>query len=187
MVAVDRDRVRIDRRHHHVERAALGLRLQPRPDLRLGRGIEHAARQALHQAGVALAEALLGRDLDLEPVAGLLPGQRLLEPAHDAAGAVQVDQRIVAMGGGDLPAVLAEQGEMDGGDAPVGDFHEWPVVSWRMSAWSLSGESGRNPGPAAGRAEEHTSEPPSLMRNSYDVFCLKTKKNTTLEHNTHRL
>src|SRR3546814_16526691 len=54
------------------------------------------------------------------------------------------------MGGGDLPAVLAEQGEMDGGDAPVGDFHEWPVVSWRMSAWSLSGASGRNPGPAAG-------------------------------------
>src|SRR3546814_5946501 len=159
MVAVDRDRVRIDRRHHHVERAALGLRLQPRPDLRFGRGIEHAARQALHQAVVALAEALLGRDLDLEPVAGLLPGQRLLEPAHDAAGAVQVDQRIVAMGGGDLPAVLAGQGEMDGGDAPVGDFHEWPVVSWR-------------------RTEEHTSELQSLMRSSYAVFCLKKKTNT---------
>src|SRR3546814_18280396 len=146
MVAVDRDRVRIDRRHHHVERAALGLRLQPRPDLRLGRGIEHAARQALHQAVVALAETLLGRDLYLEPVAGLLPGQRLLEPAHDAAGAVQVEQRIVAMGGGDLPAVLAAQGEMEGGDAPVGDSPAWPVVTWGMSAWSLSGESGRNHG-----------------------------------------
>src|SRR3546814_7784738 len=84
MVAVDRDRVRIDRRHHHVERAALGLRLQPRPDLRLVRGIEHAARQALHQAVVALAEALLGRDLDLEPVAGLLPGPTLLDPPPHA-------------------------------------------------------------------------------------------------------
>src|SRR3546814_2639752 len=28
------------------------------------------------------------------------------------------------------------------------------------------------------RSEEHTSELQSLMRNSYAVFCLKTKKNT---------
>src|SRR3546814_3268065 len=28
------------------------------------------------------------------------------------------------------------------------------------------------------RSEEHTSELPSLMRNSYDVFCLKKKKET---------
>src|SRR3546814_1545728 len=30
----------------------------------------------------------------------------------------------------------------------------------------------------AARSEEHTSELQSLMRNSYAVFCLKTKKNT---------
>src|SRR3546814_6762818 len=30
-----------------------------------------------------------------------------------------------------------------------------------------------------GRSEEHTSELQSLMRNSYAVFCLKTKNNTT--------
>src|SRR3546814_10202613 len=29
---------------------------------------------------------------------------------------------------------------------------------------------------AVGRSEEHTSELQSLMRNSYAVFCLKTKK-----------
>src|SRR3546814_6276926 len=29
------------------------------------------------------------------------------------------------------------------------------------------------------RSEEHTSELQSLMRNSYAVFCLKKKKNTT--------
>src|SRR3546814_7722914 len=29
------------------------------------------------------------------------------------------------------------------------------------------------------RSEEHTSELPSLMRNSYAVFCLKKKKNIT--------
>src|SRR3546814_4566639 len=29
------------------------------------------------------------------------------------------------------------------------------------------------------RSEEHTSELQSLMRISYDVFCLKKKKNTT--------
>src|SRR3546814_7006016 len=31
----------------------------------------------------------------------------------------------------------------------------------------------------AGRSEEHTSELQSLMRISYAVFCLKTKKNHT--------
>src|SRR3546814_2958376 len=31
---------------------------------------------------------------------------------------------------------------------------------------------------AAKRSEEHTSELQSLMRNSYDVFCLKKKNNT---------
>src|SRR3546814_5789770 len=31
---------------------------------------------------------------------------------------------------------------------------------------------------APDRSEEHTSELQSLMRNSYAVFCLKTKKNT---------
>src|SRR3546814_5807374 len=34
--------------------------------------------------------------------------------------------------------------------------------------------------PRAGRSEEHTSELQSLMRNSYAVFCLKTKTITHL-------
>src|SRR3546814_10518721 len=33
--------------------------------------------------------------------------------------------------------------------------------------------------PRLGRSEEHTSELQSLMRISYAVFCLKTKKNNT--------
>src|SRR3546814_6318273 len=32
------------------------------------------------------------------------------------------------------------------------------------------------------RSEEHTSELQSLMRNSYAVFCLKTKTQTTLNY-----
>src|SRR3546814_1818915 len=35
------------------------------------------------------------------------------------------------------------------------------------------------------RSEEHTSELPSLMRNSYAVFCLKTKKSHT-HKNSHK-
>src|SRR3546814_4903235 len=34
-------------------------------------------------------------------------------------------------------------------------------------------------GRVVGRSEEHTSELQSLMRTSYAVFCLKTKKQTT--------
>src|SRR3546814_10530157 len=38
---------------------------------------------------------------------------------------------------------------------------------------------------AVGRSEEHTSELQSLMRISYDVFCLKKKnKTTTTKHST---
>src|SRR3546814_9330567 len=36
--------------------------------------------------------------------------------------------------------------------------------------------------PSARRSEEHTSELQSLMRNSYAVFCLKKKKNTTIRN-----
>src|SRR3546814_2155769 len=36
---------------------------------------------------------------------------------------------------------------------------------------------GRLDGAIKGRSEEHTSELQSLMRISYDVFCLKKKKN----------
>src|SRR3546814_2515549 len=34
---------------------------------------------------------------------------------------------------------------------------------------------------SSGRSEEHTSELQSLMRNSYAVFCLKTKKTNTIQ------
>src|SRR3546814_2761151 len=34
-----------------------------------------------------------------------------------------------------------------------------------------------------GRSEEHTSELQSLMRISYDVFCLKKKNDNIVEHN----
>src|SRR3546814_8707575 len=40
-------------------------------------------------------------------------------------------------------------------------------------------------GDGAGRSEEHTSELQSLMRTSYAVFCLQTKKNTYERHITH--
>src|SRR3546814_5979904 len=38
---------------------------------------------------------------------------------------------------------------------------------------------------SSGRSEEHTSELQSLMRNSYAVFCLKKKTNTTTQKNQH--
>src|SRR3546814_10680324 len=38
-----------------------------------------------------------------------------------------------------------------------------------------------------GRSEEHTSELQSLMRISYDVFCMKKKINTTLQHHQNNI
>src|SRR3546814_1465838 len=37
-----------------------------------------------------------------------------------------------------------------------------------------------------GRSEEHTYEIQSLMRNSYDVFCLKKKKISQNQNDTHK-
>src|SRR3546814_7008725 len=69
-----------------------------------------------------------------------------------------------------------------------------PVLVCRMIAFvpcSFLPPIGRFPLPAksksltrrdGGRSEEHTSELQSLMRNSYDVFCLKKNNNHTQEH-----
>src|SRR3546814_4954371 len=51
------------------------------------------------------------------------------------------------------------------------------IESWRRTSWWRWGGTGRarigsRPAP---RSEEHTSELQSLMRISYDVFCLKKK------------
>src|SRR3546814_2288857 len=46
--------------------------------------------------------------------------------------------------------------------------------------WAGQRHAGRAAGDDARRSEEHTSELQSLMRNSYAVFCLTTKK----EHET---
>src|SRR3546814_9155392 len=58
------------------------------------------------------------------------------------------------------------------------------------SAWPTASALARHARPlsdlAVGnhRSEEHTSELQSLMRISYAVFCLKTKKSDQSEHNT---
>src|SRR3546814_1928197 len=43
-----------------------------------------------------------------------------------------------------------------------------------------------NPSLSRSRSEEHTSELQSLMRNSYAVFCLKQKNQTTRKQNQDR-
>src|SRR3546814_18361640 len=49
---------------------------------------------------------------------------------------------------------------------------------------SRSGRITSRPGECSAitRSEEHTSEPPSLMRISYEVFCLKKKKTQPRSH-----
>src|SRR3546814_3231284 len=53
---------------------------------------------------------------------------------------------------------------------------------WRATAFSRGASS--NPRSRQNRSEEHTSELQSLMRISYDVFCLKKKKHT-IESSSH--
>src|SRR3546814_8195881 len=68
----------------------------------------------------------------------------------------------------DLGAVLADRAFAALRDP--GEFAKVEVGDWGHSlAWPSGAE----------RSEEHTSEPQSLMRISYAVFCLKKKKGQT--------
>src|SRR3546814_8644725 len=62
-----------------------------------------------------------------------------------------------------------------------------PSLSIQQHNSDLTKQRMGKPSPSqSGRSEEHTSELQSLMRNSYAVFCLKTKKpdNTSPKQHT---
>src|SRR3546814_8294576 len=54
-----------------------------------------------------------------------------------------------------------------------------PIVRTAPDHGTAFALAGRNAARGDARSEEHTSELQSLMRLSYAVFCLKTKKNNT--------
>src|SRR3546814_4582512 len=58
------------------------------------------------------------------------------------------------------------------------------TCKWRTATMQrfVRGSGPTRKGASASRSEEHTSELQSLMRNSYDVFCLKKKNNELHTH-----
>src|SRR3546814_9679404 len=66
----------------------------------------------------------------------------------------------------------------------------WRASHWRRSSspsgMSSSSASTRKYSENFARSEEHTSELQSLMRISYAVFCLKKKKDTTIDYITNQ-
>src|SRR3546814_10710241 len=66
---------------------------------------------------------------------------------------------------------------------PLAQVHQLPaeIFDWLvpgLRAAKIEALLRTPPQPLRRRSEEHTSELQSLMRISYDVFCLKKKKNT---------
>src|SRR3546814_6654474 len=83
------------------------------------------------------------------------------------------DAQVVDVGaGGACDEGVAQDGEK--GAAVVGGEHGGGVQLQRPG----TGEGGGIDERSGGRSEQHTSELQSLMRISYDVFCLKKKKQT---------
>src|SRR3546814_6371582 len=73
----------------------------------------------------------------------------------------------------------------DGGAGPVYRSQSGTAPRPQLAVGILKAQSvnaGLQDGPA--RSEEHTSELQSLMRISYAVFCLKKKKQTTINSYT---
>src|SRR3546814_9893125 len=113
-------------------------------------------------AQIVEAQLVVGRIGDVA-VIGLAP-LHLVEVGHDDAGG-QAQEAI------DLPhpfGVAEGQIVVDGDDMDALAFERVQVTG-----------QGRH------RTEEHTYELQSLMRNSYAVFCLKEKKNTTRTNKLH--
>src|SRR3546814_1776725 len=78
------------------------------------------------------------------------------------------------------PAALRDPDSADVAAFAEANAAEVDFFAWLQ--WVADEQLGAAPrqAHAAGRSEEHTSELPSLMRISYAVFCLKTKKKTYL-------
>src|SRR3546814_3669542 len=61
---------------------------------------------------------------------------------------------------------------------PLLGWANWIIIPIAIVGLALGAMSSSNAGRNLNiRSEEHTSELPSLMRNSYAVFCLKKKTN----------
>src|SRR3546814_4434790 len=61
-----------------------------------------------------------------------------------------------------------------------------PLVSAAINSAQPYIAAGKLRGLAVARSEEHTSELQSLMRHSYAVFCLKTKRTTQAIEREHK-
>src|SRR3546814_7106149 len=77
---------------------------------------------------------------------------------------LQIPGMAACLGGGDASLASQFANAATGGIAPM-----------IRRAWSNAPQRAVKRWPANRRSEEHTSELQSLMRNSYDVFCLKKK------------
>src|SRR3546814_4188357 len=93
---------------------------------------------------------------------------------RQAAGqAHHLAERLLVRRGGEGDAEMRRLAQ------PVGDAEAFVVDLHRHDACAAGDEGVAG---ADRRSEEHTSELQSLMRNSYDVFCLKKNNNNTQEH-----
>src|SRR3546814_1430723 len=71
----------------------------------------------------------------------------------------------------------------DNGEVPPKQMHRW-FEGGELNTCDNALDRWVDEGRGEQRSEEHTSELQSLMRSSYDVFCLKKKKNTHTDLNS---
>src|SRR3546814_8545970 len=93
------------------------------------------------------------------------------EPFTDSLGGEEGIEDAVERIGRDAGAVVAQAEDHAPLRSAHGELEPWRGL--RLPQLFLRGVE---------RSEEHTSEPQSLMRISYAVFCLKKKRPTTEQH-----
>src|SRR3546814_8756142 len=114
------------------------------------------------------------------------PGSRSVGEAHRGpdilVAAARVQQGVVAYEIACANAQIERIFGIDAGDTVAADARD--TISEAEVETALDGEDDLVRGLVVIRSEEHTSELQSLMRISYDVFCLKKKTNTYMTINS---
>src|SRR3546814_10899734 len=92
--------------------------------------------------------------------------------------------RILVVGAGPTGLTAAVELARRGYRPRIVDRNDGPTPLSKAVGISARSLELLEPSGATGRSEEHTSELQSLMRISYAVFCLKTKKKKQQHHKT---
>ena len=123
MIAINGDGVSLDPDDGDDLHPGVALDAEPHPGFQLFGALEQVARDGLHQRFIPLTVGLVGRNRDLERLAGRFSFQRGLQARNNTAGALNVGERLAVLRAVQECALPVRQGIVNRHDFVFGDLH----------------------------------------------------------------